>query len=113
MLLLGLSLILAVLGVAVFPCWRYSARWGHGPSAAIGVLLFFVALLAAGGRSGSIDTIGERLNQPQRVAVQRADIGVTPQLADKPVEKTRTAGFAISDPPTPLKHDSIEISQAQ
>jgi hypothetical protein len=91
-LLLGLSLILAVLGVAVFPCWRYSARWGYAPSAAVGALLFFVALLAAGGKSGSFEAIGDRLNQPQRVVMQRADIDITPRFVERAVEKTRASG---------------------
>ena len=74
-LLLGLSLILAALGVAVFPCWRYSARWGYGPSATIGLLLFFAGLLAVGGKSSSLETVGDRLDQPQRVVMRRADAG--------------------------------------
>jgi hypothetical protein len=42
--------MLAVVSVAAFPCWPYSERWGYRPSIAAGVLLVFVALLAAGGR---------------------------------------------------------------
>ncbi|MFO1161725.1 MAG: DUF3309 family protein [Reyranellaceae bacterium] len=44
-------LLLAVLGIAVFPCWRYSAGWGHGPSLAVGGLLIFVAALAVSGKT--------------------------------------------------------------
>ncbi|MGD9880047.1 MAG: DUF3309 family protein [Reyranella sp.] len=43
-------LLLAALGVAVFPCWRYSATWGHGPSIAVGGLLIFMAALAVSGK---------------------------------------------------------------
>ena len=86
MLLLGLALVLAALGVAVFPCWHHSARWGYVPSATIGILLFFVALLAAGGKSNSIETIGGRLDQPQRMVMQRPDIGIAPEPVEKPVD---------------------------
>ncbi|MFO1085363.1 MAG: DUF3309 family protein [Reyranellaceae bacterium] len=44
-------LLLAALGVAVFPCWRHSAAWGHGPSIAVGGLLIFLAALAVSGKS--------------------------------------------------------------
>lgn len=58
-------LLLAALGVAVFPCWRYSATWGHGPSIAVGGLLIFVAALAVSGK-----------------AWQRADAGVATPPAE-------------------------------
>lgn len=44
-------LLLAALGVAVFPCWRYSASWSHGPSIAVGGLLIFMAALAVSGKT--------------------------------------------------------------
>ena len=44
-------LVLAALGVAVFPCWRYSAGWGHGPSIAVGGLLIFMAALTVSSRT--------------------------------------------------------------
>ena len=44
-------LVLAALGIAVFPCWRHSAAWGHGPSIAVGGLLIFMAALAVSGKS--------------------------------------------------------------
>lgn len=44
-------LLLAALGVAVFPCWRYSATWSHGPSIAVGGLLIFMAALAVSGKT--------------------------------------------------------------
>lgn len=44
-------LLLAALGVAVFPCWRHSAAWGHGPSIAVGGLLIFVAALTVSGKT--------------------------------------------------------------
>ncbi len=47
---LTLSVLLAVLGVAAFPCWRHSARWGYAPSMIVGFLLVLVAALTAGGR---------------------------------------------------------------
>jgi len=46
MAILELAVLLAVMAVAAFPCWRYSADWGYGPSASVGVLLLFVAIFA-------------------------------------------------------------------
>jgi hypothetical protein len=48
--LLGLALLLATIGVAAFPHWRHSRRWGYAPSAAAGVLLVAIAAAAAAGR---------------------------------------------------------------
>ena len=71
-------LLLAALGVAVFPCWRYSAAWGHGPSIAIGGLLIFVAALAVSSKS-----------------LQRADAGIAPAPAElsvaSPPDRTERA----------------------
>lgn len=58
-------LLLAVLGVAVFPCWRYSADWGHGPSIAVGGLLIFMAALVVSGKTW-----------------QRADAAIAPAPAE-------------------------------
>ena len=49
--MLTACLVLAALGVAVFPCWRYSAGWGHGPCIAVGGLLIFMAALAVSGKT--------------------------------------------------------------
>ena len=90
MLLLGLALVLAAVGVALFPCWHHSARWGYVPSAAIGILLLFVALLAAGGKSGSLETTGDRRDQPQRMVMQRDDTGIAPEPVEKPPKVSET-----------------------
>lgn len=49
--MLTACLVLAALGVVVFPCWRHSAGWGHGPSIAVGGLLIFMAALAVSGKT--------------------------------------------------------------
>jgi hypothetical protein len=64
--LLALAVLLAITGTAVFPCWRYSRRWGYVPSAVVGALLLSVALAAIAGRGSVIDKPSERPNQPQR-----------------------------------------------
>lgn len=51
-MLLGLALLLATVGVAVFPRWHYSQRWGYLPAATVGTLLVAVAVAAAAGRPG-------------------------------------------------------------
>lgn len=53
MLVLFTAILLALLSVASFPCWSYSARWGHLPSAIAGALLVFVAMVAVGAKSTS------------------------------------------------------------
>ncbi len=50
MFALALAISLALVGIASFPCWPYSARWGYRPTLAAGILLVFVALVAASGR---------------------------------------------------------------
>ena len=46
--LLIVVLILVLLGVT--PRWRYSARWGYGPSGIIGIVLIVIIVLALLGR---------------------------------------------------------------
>lgn len=46
MLIFGLALLLAIAGIAGFPCWPYSRRIGYGPSLSAGVLLLLVAVFA-------------------------------------------------------------------
>ena len=53
MLGLILAVLLAAAGIAAFPCWRHSARWGFAPSALAGGLLFLVAALTIGDRASS------------------------------------------------------------
>jgi len=54
--LLGLALVLATAGIAVFPRWTYSQRWGYAPSTIVAILLVTVATVAASGRpAGSAD----------------------------------------------------------
>ena len=64
MLILGFTLLLAALGAAVMPCWRYSAAWGYGPGACVGILLVCVGIFAASSRSGPSEALGERLAAP-------------------------------------------------
>lgn len=51
MLGLSLAVLLAAAGVAAFPCWKHSARWGYGPSTVAGGLLFLVAAFTIGDRA--------------------------------------------------------------
>ena len=65
---LTVSLLLALSGVAVFPCWRHSAGWGYAPSMMLGFLLILIAALTIGGRSISD---GARPLQQQVAAIPR------------------------------------------
>ncbi|MDP1967135.1 MAG: DUF3309 family protein [Reyranella sp.] len=61
MLILGLTLLLTVIGIAVMPCWRYSTGWGYGPGACAGAFLICVGIFAASGRTGPSEALSERL----------------------------------------------------
>ncbi len=50
MIALSLSILLAALGIAVFPCWSHSARWGYAPSLMVSGLLILVAAMTIGSR---------------------------------------------------------------
>ena len=50
-LMLTIAILLALVSVATFPCWSYSAGWGYVPSAVAGTLLICVAMIAVGGLS--------------------------------------------------------------
>jgi hypothetical protein len=47
---LAVTIVLAILSVAAFPCWSYSARWGYTPSVIAAVLLLCVAMVVVGSR---------------------------------------------------------------
>ncbi len=64
MLLTGLALFLSIIGIAAFPCWRYSSRWGFAPSAVSGMALFFVAVLIVGGKVATSEALAARLTAP-------------------------------------------------
>ena len=50
MLGFAVTIVLAVLSVATFPCWSYSAGWGHTPSMIAGALLLCVATVVVGSK---------------------------------------------------------------
>jgi hypothetical protein len=52
-LILGIAILLATVSVASFPRWQYSRRWGYAPCTTAAIMLFFVALIAAWGKSSS------------------------------------------------------------
>jgi hypothetical protein len=57
-LILGLALLVAITGVAAFPCWPYSRHLGYGPSIAAGSLLVAAALLAVSHKADSFNPEG-------------------------------------------------------
>jgi len=69
-LILGLALLLATVGVASFPCWGYSRGWGYLPAATTAILLFGVALLAVGGKPAAKEPNEARIAaSPTRAAL--------------------------------------------
>ncbi|MCW5732973.1 MAG: DUF3309 family protein [Enhydrobacter sp.] len=50
MLVLGVAIVLAILSIATFPCWTYSARWGFTLSTLSGTLLLCVAMVVIGSK---------------------------------------------------------------
>ncbi len=79
---LTLSVLLAVLGIAAFPCWRHSARWGYAPSMVIGFLLILVAAVTVGGKPLTDDSRLARLATPNggvpEIAVADSDQAFDP-----------------------------------
>jgi len=71
MLGLILAVLLAAAGIAAFPCWRHSVRWGFGPSAVAGGLLLLVAAVTIGDRasSHSQSATPERTQKPRTPTV--------------------------------------------
>jgi hypothetical protein len=45
-----LIIILILLLIGAIPRWRYSSRWGYGPSGLLGIILVIVLILALTGR---------------------------------------------------------------
>ena len=78
MIVLIITVLLAGTGIAVMPCWRYSAGWGYGPGACIGVLLVGIGISAVLGRISATDTLGERLAAPAKFMVRTEASAVEP-----------------------------------
>jgi hypothetical protein len=57
-LILGLALLIAVVGIVAFPCWPHSRRLGYGPSIAAGSLLVAAAVLAVAHKADSFSMDG-------------------------------------------------------
>jgi hypothetical protein len=92
MVLTAIAIVLSIAGVAVFPCWRYSAGWGYGPSAVAGLLLTFVALVSLGGKASVSDSLAARIGAPLQLA--HAVPHVTPPTAwevEAPMMSSRNA----------------------
>jgi hypothetical protein len=70
MLALGLAMVLAVLSVAAFPCWRHSAGWGYGPTLSVGVLLLAVAVATASARTSVTHALTKSSAVPLRVSAE-------------------------------------------
>ena len=78
MVLAAIAIVLSIAGVVVFPCWRYSARWGYGPSAIAGLLLIAVAIASLGGKAGTADALAARIGAAPQLAQAQAAL---PQAA--------------------------------
>jgi hypothetical protein len=79
MVLAAIAIVLSIVGVAVFPCWRYSARWDYGPSAIAGLLLIAVAVVSLGGKSSTSDALAHRIGAATQLAQAQA---APPQTAE-------------------------------
>lgn len=78
MIVLTITVLLAATGIAVMPCWRYSAGWGYGPGACVGLLLVGIGISAVLGRVGASDALGERLAVPVRSFVMTEASAIDP-----------------------------------
>jgi hypothetical protein len=72
MVLTAIAIVVSIAGVAVFPCWRYSARWGYGPSAVAGLLLIAVAIASLGGKASTADALAARIGAAPQLAQAQA-----------------------------------------
>lgn len=72
MIALTISVLLAALGIAVFPCWRHSARWGYAPSLMVGGLLILVAAMTIGSRPVSDGNRSPLARSAQQVELSAA-----------------------------------------
>lgn len=72
MIALTLSILLAALGIAVFPCWPHSARWGYAPSLMVGGLLILVAAMTIGSRPLSDGSRSPVVRSAQHVELSAA-----------------------------------------
>jgi len=88
MLVLGLTLLLTAIGTAVMPVWNHSAAWGYGPGACVGALLVCLGILAASGKTGPSDALGERVARQLRNQLM-----VEAKIVD-PVLWTKAASWA-------------------
>jgi hypothetical protein len=109
MLLTAIALFLSIAGIAAFPCWRHSARWGYAPSTAAGILLFFVSLLILGGKVVTSEASAHRLaSQPQR------QTSVDVSLIEKASARRTLAQSVFLNPrPIPMRHNVVEIAANQ
>ena len=77
MVLTAVAIVLSIAGVAVFPCWRHSARWGYGPSAIVGLLLIAVAIASLGGKASTADAFAMRIGAAPQLAQAQAGLPQT------------------------------------
>lgn len=102
MIVLTITVLLAATGIAVMPCWRYSAGWGYGPGTCIGLLLVGIGISAVLGRGGAADALGERLAMPAKpgfvieASVIKAS-AIKTSVGD-PIQSTAIAAPAIAAP---------------
>ena len=107
MLLTAIALTLSIAGIAAFPCWRYSARWGFAPSTIAGALLFFVSLLIVGGKVASTEALAHRFAaQPQQQQAMMATSMMEKAASEKPRAE---AAVAIAGPPVPLRRSVVAM----
>lgn len=77
MLVLGVAVALAIIGIATFPCWTFSARWGFTPSLIAGTMLFAVASIVVGGK------YFPRAGEPEMALAATYPIGKSVPLATR------------------------------
>jgi hypothetical protein len=73
------ALALSIAGIAMFPCWRHSARWGYIPAMGVACLLFGVVLASVGGKAKVTEVAAAR-----HATMLIAQVpGVLPELASR------------------------------
>ncbi len=110
MVLTAIAFFLSIAGIAAFPCWHYSARWGFATSTVAGVLLFFVSLLIVGGKVATSEALAHRLVAPPQQQQAIVDSSMIEKISQD--KAPAQPAIFIASPPIPLHRSIATVDSA-